>query len=165
MAKRAKTSTGDEPPAGSSNVPETSVISPELSPRRSPRHSPQRKFITYFSLTGGEASILATNILGRAGGEEQHQGGSLKDAPVVPSPSTTPPLSASPARAPADELILAEEEPASMGTGNLPPATNVAGSSEATPQQLDAGNCLLRSTHHSLVYLSLSFFCLLELRS
>ena len=91
MAKRAKTSTGDEPPASTSGAPVTTETGPEPSPRRSPRHTPQREFITLFPLASAGEVIFTANILGRAGTERQ-QGSPARDIPDVPSSSTAPPI-------------------------------------------------------------------------
>nr|XP_040249558.1 actin cytoskeleton-regulatory complex protein pan1-like [Aegilops tauschii subsp. strangulata] len=50
VEKRAKASTGDKPPAGTSSTPLVVESSPEKKPRRSPRFSPQRESITHSSI-------------------------------------------------------------------------------------------------------------------
>nr|XP_020186347.1 autophagy-related protein 23-like [Aegilops tauschii subsp. strangulata] len=110
VAKRAKASTGDEPPASASRMPTLVVISPDDSPQSSPRSSPQR-------------------------GERQQEE-PLRAAPDTLPPSTTPPRGASLARAPTAEPTRMEEVEASIGTGGSVPATNIGGEGTSFPQPL-----------------------------
>ena len=116
MAKRARTSTGAEPPAGTSSVQEMITISPEPNPRhsplRSPRHSPQREYFTLFPLARAGTVIFSANLPRRAGAEEQ-QGAPARDTSDVPPPSTTPPRGE-----PLGELHRAEEAPVAADSGN-----------------------------------------------
>nr|XP_020200999.1 serine/arginine repetitive matrix protein 1-like [Aegilops tauschii subsp. strangulata] len=107
-AKRAKASTGDKPPVGSSRTPAVVEISPDNSPRRSPRFSPQRG--------------------------ERLQEEPPRANPNTPPPSTTPPRGASPARASTTEPTHMEEEGASLSAGGFVPATNVGGEGATSSQ-------------------------------
>ena len=133
MAKRAKTSTGDEPPASAPRTPVFVVISPDNSPQRSPRSSPQRESNIHSSSTGVGVCILGADLAGFTGGERQQEE-PLRAAPDTPPPSTTPPRGVSPARASTAEPTRMEEEGASMGTGGSVPATNVGGEGTTSSQ-------------------------------
>ena len=93
-AKRARTSTGDEPPARPLGEPAAIETSPEPSPRRSPRRSPrlspQRESITLFPLASAGEVIFTANILRRAGAERQQES-PARVIPDVPSSSAAPP--------------------------------------------------------------------------
>ena len=157
MAKKAKTSTGDEPSASTTGAPEPTTISPEPNPRRSPRRSPQREFTTHFPLASVRVCIFTADISGLAG-EERQQGAPSGAVPDAPPSSTTPPRDGSSARASSSELYRDEEELASAGSGGPTSATGVAGKGEATSQQLDTGKLFASE------YLSFCLsFCLLEL--
>jgi hypothetical protein len=158
MAKKAKTSTGDELPASTVGALEPIVISPEPSPQRSPHSSPQCESITHFPLASVGVNIFIVDITELVG-EERQQGEPSEAVPDVPSPSTTPPEGDSSAKASTGEPVRVEEEPASTGAGSHAPATSVAREGEAIARQLDTGKPF------ALEYLSFSrcFFCLLEL--
>lgn len=87
-AKRAKTSTGDDPPASTVANPETIAISPEPSPRRSPQHNPKREFITHFLLASVGVEIFTANI-SELVVEERRQEDQPEANLDVPSSSTT----------------------------------------------------------------------------
>nr|XP_020188330.1 uncharacterized protein LOC109774021 [Aegilops tauschii subsp. strangulata] len=132
-AKRAKASTGNEPPASAPWMPTLVVISPDDSPQRSPRSSPQRESVIHSPSTGVGVCILGADLAGFAGGERQQEE-PLRAAPDTPPPSTTPPRGVSPARASTAEPTRMEEEGASMGNGGSVPATNVGGEGTTSPQ-------------------------------
>lgn len=126
----------DEPEVTTEGAPETTLPGSETSLRR----SPQRKFSTHFPLSGArERSSFADVFVGRAGEEQQHQE-PPEVAPDIPSLSTTPPRSGSPARASVEEPIRAERMPASAeaasGSASDPSAT------EAAAPGLNTGNLL-----------------------
>jgi hypothetical protein len=154
LLKRARTSTSgeppivieDEPPARTVGTSETIVLSPEISPRRSPQRSPQRESSTHFPLASVGEHIFATDIVGHAGEEQQHEV-SPEVIPDVPPPSTTPPRDGSPARASTGEPTGTGEVPAgagtaSTGTGGSTPTTSVAGERETIPPELNTGKPL-----------------------
>ena len=93
-AKRARTSTGDEPPARPLGEPAAIETSPEPSPRRSsrrsPRLSPQRESFTLFPLASAGEVIFTANILRRAGAEQQQES-PTRGVPDAPPSSTAPP--------------------------------------------------------------------------
>nr|XP_040243972.1 leucine zipper putative tumor suppressor 2-like [Aegilops tauschii subsp. strangulata] len=122
--KRAKASTGGEPPASTPRTPALVVISPDNSPRRSPRFIPQCEFIIHSPSTGGGVRILGADLAGFAGGERQQEE-PLRAALDMPPPSTMPPRGASPARAPTAEPTRTEEEEASLDVGGSVSATNI----------------------------------------
>lgn len=158
MAKRAKTSTDDEPPASTASAPEAIIISPEPSPL----HSPQRESITHSPQASVGVCFFITDTTGLVG-EEREQGELSETIPDAPPLSTTPPRDGSPARSSTGEPTRAEEKPASAGAastgaGNPTSATGVAGKGEATSQQLNTGKLLTLKC--LLFFLS---FCLLEL--
>ena len=89
--KRARSSAGGQPPAGTSGTLLVVLSSPD--------NSPQRKLITRPSSTCVSGTILGADLAVIAGGGQQ-QGEPLRATPNTPPPSTTPPQGASPARAP-----------------------------------------------------------------
>ena len=121
-----KSSTGDEPSAGTSGALETITISPDPSPRCSPQPSPQHEPVTHFPLVDVGGCIFTANLAGFAV-EERQQEGPLRATSDMPPPSTTPLREGSPARASTDEPPLVEEEPAGTDACSSTPATNVFG--------------------------------------
>ena len=151
MAKKAKTSMGDEPSASTVGAPETVVISPEPSPQCTLQPSPQHEPTTHFLLASVGENIFTTDITGLVG-EERQQGEPLEAVPDVPPPSTTPPRDEPSAGGSGGEPICVEEEPTSIGVGHPTSATDVAGKGEANSQQLDTGK------PHALALAILSLF-------
>ena len=131
MAKKAKTSIGDEAPAGTSSALKTIMISPHLSPQRS-RLSPQRGPITHYPLASVEVCIFTAN-LARFAGEGRQQEEPLRATPDMPPPSTTLSRERSPARASTGEITRVEEETTSAGTGSSIPAMSIVGEGTTPP--------------------------------
>nr|XP_040258434.1 nucleolar and coiled-body phosphoprotein 1-like [Aegilops tauschii subsp. strangulata] len=101
MAKKAKTSTGDEPLASTSSAPETIIINPESSATTLPPTQPLARRTAIGGATEGHPRH-ASSVNHTA------QGGSLS-------------------RASTDEPTRVEEEPVSTGAGGSITAMNVAG--------------------------------------
>lgn len=126
----------DESEATAEGGPEITLPGPYASLQR----SPQRKYSTYFPLSGArERSSFADIFVGRVGEEQQHQE-PPEVAPDMPSISTIPPRGGSPARASVEEPIHVEGTPASAaaasGSASGPSAT------ETAAPELNTGNLL-----------------------